>query len=232
MIVGNGLIASAFNPHFENDPDVLVFASGVSNSQENLNEAFLRERKMLIEATTSERVLVYFSTCSVNDLQLINTPYVIHKKEMESLVCLAKNYVIFRLPQIVGRTPNQNTLTNYIYRHIYLEKPFKIWRHAKRNFIDVEDVASIVSHLIRVCYVNRAVINIACPFSISIQQLVTIFELVLGKKSNYSLVDAGAEYSIDARLATMTANQIGIDFQDNYIEKVIRKYYFGITELL
>lgn len=225
MIIGNGLIASAFNSYFRDDPNVVVFASGVSNSRECRSEAFLRERQMLTDSLSDEKFMLYFSTCSVNDPELSNTPYVIHKKEMEALVCLSKDYVIFRLPQVVGKTLNPNTLTNYLYEQIISKTPFQIWRHAKRNLIDVDHVASIVSYMIRTSLVNRTILNVASPFSISIQQLVSVFESVLGKKANYTFVEAGGTYLIDAILATKVASQIGIDFDDVYIETLIRKYY-------
>jgi len=225
MIIGNGLIANSFARHFGDDPDVIIFASGVSNSRENHGEAFSRERQMLIEALSRKKMLVYFSTCSVNDPELIDTPYVNHKKEMETLVRTAKDFAIFRLPQVVGKTQNPNTLTNYLYQKIMSGANFQAWSHATRNLIDVEDVASIATHLIRSSLANGITTNIACPFSISIPRLVSIFELVLDKKANYTVAEAGGTYSIDSSLATGVARQIGIDFDDAYIEKLIRKYY-------
>jgi nucleoside-diphosphate-sugar epimerase len=225
MIVGSGLIASAFIPYFLDDADVVVFASGVSNSRECRSEAFLRERQLLMDALRHERFILYFSTCSVSDAELLDTPYVVHKKEMESLVHSSKDYVIFRLPQAVGKTSNSNTLTNYFYKQIMSGAHFQVWRHARRNIIDVDDVALIVTHLVRNSLVNRITTNIACPFSVSIPQLVSIFECVLGKKSNYTFVEAGSAYLIDSSLATEAASQIGIDFDDVYIENLIRKYY-------
>ena len=225
MIIGHGLIASAFNSYFINDQNVIVFASGVSNSRENRSEAFLRERRMLMDALSYEKFILYFSTCSVDDPELFDSPYVMHKKEMETLVCSAKDYAIFRLPQVVGKTTNPNTLSNYINKQIMSEESFQVWRHAKRNLIDIKDVVSIVIQLIQVTRVNRITINIACPFSISIPKLVNIFESVLGKKASYMLVEAGGGYAIEVDMAIDTANQIGICFDDVYIENLIRRYY-------
>ncbi len=225
MIVGNGLVATALNSYFMDDPDVLVFASGVSNSRENRSEAFLRERQMLIRALCDKKFTLYFSTCSVNDSELIDSPYVIHKNEMETLVRSSGDYAIFRLPQVIGKTQNPNTLANYLYKHIISEAHFQIWRHARRNIIDVDDVASIITYLVKTNGIKGVTINIACPFSISIPQLVKTFELVTGKKANYSFVEGGGRYSIDSNLATEVAKKIGVNFDDTYIEKLIRKYY-------
>lgn len=225
MIIGNGLIASAFNSHFRDDPNVIVFASGVSNSREVCIEAFLRERHMLLDALSHEKFILYFSTCSVNDPELLESPYVAHKKEMEALVCSYKDYAIFRLPQVVGKTQNPNTLTNYLYKQIMSESPFQVWRHARRNLIDIDDIALIVTHLMRSSIASGITTNIACPFSISIPKLVDIFELALGKKANYTFIEAGGTYSIDSSLATEVAEQVGVNFDDYYIVNLIRKYY-------
>ena len=94
MIIGNGLIASAFKLTLSENSDVIVFASGVSNSGEARSEAFLRERKLLVEALKYKKYILYFSTCSMHDLFLKDTPYVTHKMEMESLVRTASEYSI------------------------------------------------------------------------------------------------------------------------------------------
>ncbi len=225
MIIGNGLLAKAFDSHYINDSNVLVFASGVSNSKETRHEEFLRERQMLIKALCEEKFTIYFSTCSISDPELSDTGYVIHKKEMESLVSSSENYAIFRLPQVVGVTPNPNTLTNYLYQKITSETTFQIWRHAKRNLIDVDDVALIVNCLVQSSRAHNSTINIASPFAISIPQLVNVFEVVLDKKASYTALDIGGTYSIDSSLAATVANQSGVNFDETYNERLIRKYY-------
>ena len=102
---------------------------------------------------------------------------------------------------------------------------FQVWRHARRNLIDVDDVAAIITHLVRTSRANGVTTNVACPFSISIPKIVSVFELITDKNANYSIIEAGGAYSIDTSLANETANQIGIDFDESYIEKLIRKYY-------
>ena len=39
MVIGNGMIANAFK-QYENDDEVIIFASGVSNSKENNDSEF------------------------------------------------------------------------------------------------------------------------------------------------------------------------------------------------
>ncbi len=229
MIIGNGLLAQAFAayvPKFADEHDLLVYASGVSNSQEKAPEPYARERAMLEQALELDRFVLYFSTCSVSDPELSHMPYVQHKKAMEALIMeRARRKAIFRLPQVVGATPNPHTLTNYLYEQISTGARFKVWLHARRNLIDVADVASIVCHLVENHAADGIVTNVASPSSTGIKELVHIFEDVLDKRANYETVDAGASYDIEAELALKTAAEAGISFGPDYATKLVRKYY-------
>ncbi len=226
MIIGTGLIASAFASHsFTKDPNIIIFASGVSNSHETSAAEFSRERDLLLKALEHDKLIFYFSTCSIADPELRMSPYVVHKIAMESLVSSSGKYAIFRLPQVVGKTSNPNTLTNYLYRHIKSGTPFQLWSRASRNIIDVDDVASIISHLQRSRKAHNVTVNIACPFSTPVSALVATFELILKTRGNYTVMAAGGSYPIDVAVAAQAARELGIVFDDMYIEKLLRKYY-------
>lgn len=225
MITGHGLISTAFRPWYDSDPDVVVFASGVSNSRETRPEEFLRERRLLEDAVGAAPMLLYFSTCSINDVELLDTAYVRHKKEMEALVATARRFAIFRLPQVVGRTANPNTLTNFLHNRITTGAPFQVWRYAKRNLIDVADVASIVRFLMQDDWAQGRTIDVASPFYTSIPELVAVFEQVLGRKANCTEVDAGGSYAIDTTIAVEAAPHCGVKFDESYVRRLIEKYY-------
>src|SRR5690349_6695322 len=104
MVIGNGMIAKRFNSYKDNK-DVLIFASGVSNSKNRNQAQYDRESDLLektIEANPS-KVLVYFSTCSIKDPGEANSPYVEHKKQLEDLIQKKlERYYIFRVSNIAG----------------------------------------------------------------------------------------------------------------------------------
>ncbi len=109
MIVGNGDIASVL-PLRE---DLLFFASGVSNSQEDREEEYQREIDLLLEQPKDKR-LVYFSSLSIFYL---NNRYQNHKKDMETMI--KENfpkYCILRLGNI-SWGDNPHTLINYLASH-------------------------------------------------------------------------------------------------------------------
>ena len=225
MIVGNGLIATSFRNWFESEDKVLVFASGVSNSNETDSRNFAREEALLRHyLALAEYHFIYFSTCSIDDLDRARTAYVQHKRRMEDLVRTAERFQIFRLPQIVGRTPNPHTLANYLCRKIRAGESFKVWRKARRNLIDVDDVAKIVAHMITEVRYHQSTVNIANTISNCVTDIVDIFERVLKRKAVYEVVDAGASYPIDVTASSESARLVGIQFGEDYLLRMIEKY--------
>lgn len=225
MVIGGGLLAKAFLEHYSANPDITVFASGVANSQERDMAAFEREQELLLAALATDNKLVYFSTCSVYDPQLTNSPYVQHKLRMEQLVLAAGENTVFRLPQVVGHTPNGNTLTNYIYQRIKSGEHFEIWKNAQRNIIDVTHVALIAKEIISSEAHTTSTINIAAAKSVSMAKIVEIFEKITKKKANCSPIDCGGSYDIDTSFCEEIARSIDIQFNDAYPENVLQKYY-------
>lgn len=230
MLVGNGMIASAFM-NYSNNSDVLIFASGVSNSQDSNNQDFERERNLLKQNLNNIQRIVYFSTCSIYDPELANSAYVLHKLEMESLVKNCSRHLICRLPQVVGMSTNSNTLANFLYNKIANDELIKVWGFAKRNLIDVDDVELITSYLLKHDYFDENIVNIACPFSVSIIEIIKVFEVALNKKANIFMIEAGGAYGIDTAIVESVAKVAGVNFDKAYVERVVKKYYRTINHL-
>src|SRR5690349_4800710 len=99
MIVGSGLMASAFAAAARDKAGLIVYASGVSNSRCEDEREFDREKTLLeqsIRTGRGARCFVYFSTCSVNDPESAQSPYVRHKVRMEQMVSAHPNHLIVR----------------------------------------------------------------------------------------------------------------------------------------
>lgn len=226
MIVGNGMLAKAFC-HYEKDEKVLIFASGVSNSSETDNARFAREHTLLKNSVQAnqDKLFVYFSTCSIADSDLNQTPYVLHKLKMENIIsCSHDRFLIFRLPQLVGKTNNDSTLVNFLHARIRDEKHFYIWEKASRHIIDVMDVSAIVSHIIDRKLYKNSTINVASrPFSVI--QIVNILEDIVGKRGNYSSVEKGTAYKIECPEMSSIVKELNIQFGDGYLNQVLKKYF-------
>ena len=163
MVIGSGLIGSAFEKSQHEFKDSCVYASGVSNSNSSDCYEFKREQDQLVYFLSKYRNLrrfYFISTCSLYDSERNTSPYVKHKLNMENLVISNTNGVVIRLPQVVGRSTNPYTITNFIYLSIKNQKPFTLWEKAKRNLIDVDDVVKIVAAL-DVVDIKHHIINVA-----------------------------------------------------------------------
>lgn len=228
MIIGSGLLAKAFEDRFAAHVGVCIFASGVANSQCADPAEFERERRLLQDTLvrlSPDVLFVYFGTCSVADPAAAGSPYVSHKLAMESLIADRPRYLICRLPQVAGRTRNPYTLLNYLAAYISEGRRFALWTRATRNIIDVHDVAALVDEMIQSGVINNRVVNVASPTNHAMAEIVAPMERVLQRKAIFDRVERGSSYDIDVHEIVPLCDAAGVDFQNNYLERVIGKYY-------
>lgn len=224
-VIGSGLLAGSFDAKRVRELNARIFASGVSNSSETRHEAFLREERLLkrhLAAATGR--FVYFSTCSISDLDRTASGYVMHKLRMESLVREHAPHFILRLPQVVGHTHNPHTLTNFLASNIASGVPFPVWTNALRCLVDVEHVAAITMELLKEETLSQT-LEIAPPETISMRDLVPAMEQALGRKAVCTFIERGGGTVPDSSVMQAYAARIGIDISPGYSRRVIRKYY-------
>ena len=227
MIVGTGLLARVFAPSLGGTAGIVVHAAGVSNSQCHDDREFRRERDALATTIREHRdaeCLVYFSTCSVRDPASAESPYVRHKIAMEALVREHPRNLVLRLPQVVGRTPNPHTLLNYLHARISRGERFAVWRYARRNVIDCQDVQSLARAIID-DGIRQATLNIAAPRNHPMIEIVETMERAIGGHAVYDLLERGADYPIDVEAIRPYFARCDLAFGPDYLERVIRKYY-------
>ena len=220
------MMAKAF-ADFEQDPDVVIFASGVSDSTETRPAAFAREKDLLhrIRAKHPEALLVYFGTCSVYDPDRRDTPYVAHKLEMESMIEASPGpWLVLRLPLAVGHGHRGRTLARFLHERIVHEEPFEIWSGATRYPIDVEDVVRIAKYLIgRRSYWSRRINVVLRAFPVL--EFVRALEAATGKKAKYTLLPKGRHYEVACPEIAHLAGELQLDFSADYLGRVLRKYF-------
>ena len=153
VVIGSGMIAGAMRNVSGWDNDV-VFSSGVSNSGEKNEDSYVREIILLnnqLEKLDQSSFIVYFSTTSIYDTAKTGNPYILHKLNVESILRSSnKNYIILRLPNLVGLSTNPNTLTNYFADRIRSGKEVSLNRYAIRHLIDVDDLPFILNDIVRI----------------------------------------------------------------------------------
>lgn len=225
MIVGNGLIASQLSEYLDNN-EIIVFASGVSNSRETKEENFERERLLIDSFIPYNKLFVYFSTCSVFDDSLADSMYVKHKLSIEKHIeTKFKNYIILRLPNMIGLTNNKNTFFNFFFNAIRQQTPIVIQKNAVRYFMDVEDLSPILKMILANKSCLNTTINIAYNNPVSIHDVLTYFENQMGKKANFSYIEKGSSYSIpNDFFNNLYCQYFGKTISIEYTENCIKKY--------
>jgi hypothetical protein len=226
MIIGDGLLGSSLKRNLKiPNHDIVIFASGVSNSSEIRASEFTREIDLLSEYLRKSLYIIYFSTCSIYDEALNNSPYVQHKLRVEEMLLARGKSLIIRLPQIAGFGGNENNLLNFLHKKIVSGSLFDIWVNAKRSLIDVDDVCYFTQKILDGQAPHYDLINIAAPNNISISDLVKLIENSSGIKANYRLVDAGSDYLIDVTLAKSVFDDYSVKFHRDYFESIVVKYF-------
>ncbi len=225
MLVGKGLLANAFK-HYSANSNVILFASGVSNSREIDVVKFEREFELLKSYSSHNSKLIYFSTCSVSDESLKDSAYIQHKLKIEKYI--SKNFssfIIFRLPIVVGNTSNPHTLTNFLFNTIKAEQKFLLFANAHRYLIDVDDLNILLSGIIDSIEYDNKILNICFNNKISILELVSIFEKIIGKKALYEMSKKGSVYIPNNVEFINYLQKLDFKIKTSYNEDVIAKYY-------
>jgi nucleoside-diphosphate-sugar epimerase len=221
MIIGNGLIANSLKNI--DSKDHLYFASGVSNSLETRSSEFEREFSLLKNSIIphEEKKLFYFSTLSVNDLSKQQSPYVLHKLEIENFIkenC--KNYIILRVGNIVGKGGNPNTLFNFLKTQIIQGSNFMLHQKARRLLLDIDDITKFLES--NSANVNNQTINFAYPYYYDLKEIVGAIQYKLQKEANYQESDEGDFYKVDFDESVNDFFR-GID-AENYLKNLAEKY--------
>lgn len=224
MVIGNGMIARVFNK-YQTEESVIIFASGVSNSNEYNQDSFLREFNMVKETLlkVGNKLFVYFSSCSLDDAELKNNAYHKHKIGMEDLIKnSSNNYLIFRLPNVIGSLGNDNTVVNYFIKKIKKSEEFVVWKHASRNIVDIEDVYKIVSYIIdNRKFVNK-ILNIAYDNNVKILDLIQAIAIMLNTTPKFRVEEKGTDMKIDNGDIKQVMKELAITQHD--ILNLIIKY--------
>lgn len=228
MIIGNGMLATAFKGY--NIDNILIFASGVSDSKTTNKLEFEREFELLNKTIDEyhDSIFIYFSSCSLSNSILQVDPYHIHKLKIENYIKKrVPKYLIFRLPNVVGFSKKDSrTLIPYLIKNISNTTRFEVWSGAKRNIIDLDDVVSIIMYIIHNKLYMNDVINIANFKNISVLELISKISDYLNMKPIFDIITTNQEcFEINTDKIVHIVNNLDIHFTDDYVYTIIKKYY-------
>ena len=221
-IIGSGFIASKFKKKLQyyKKYNITIYAAGISNSLEKNKKNLSREInkiKKFIKLNTKQ--LIYISTYSILDKSRKDKPYVKNKIIIENIIKKSTNeYLIIRLPEIVGGNKNLNTLTNFFYEKINNNKSFLLFKNVRRNILDVDDAINKSIILIKKYYKKQKTINLLNKSFYTPEKIVKTFEKILQKKARYK------KKKIINNSFNLNDSYF-LNFNKNYLSKVLEKYY-------
>lgn len=222
MVVGNGSIAKVFMNDYQDDDSVVIFASGVSNSNENNESEFSREHMLLSKILVSypNLKLVYFSSIYST---LVNNSYYNHKLKMENFINENfKNFIIIRLPQVISTNGNKNNLINYFVESLKNNKIVSIQKNVNRAIVDIQDVKNITKKII--LDENNKILNFSHIEYVDVLDLFLSISNILNIKPKYNLIDPVFEIpKIDNSLEITNIIKQKIE-KTNYTNKILKKY--------
>lgn len=194
MIIGNGLIANAIKGC--DNEDVVLFASGVSNSVNPDMYDFKREESLIRHSLKQNKLFVYFSTVSIHDESVSHKPYIRHKLDMEHLVTmLADKYLIIRLPNIIGAGGNPNTLFPFFKTQILQNKETTIEKSAKRYLLTQHQLADMLQQLLAANMMNKLVHCISGD-AFSVKKIYIAMAEVLRQPAKCRVIKGGVSYIV------------------------------------
>ena len=204
---------------YKNDEDILIFASGISNSLETKQSEFDREFELLKTHAKTDKKFIYFSTISIFDPSLIESQYIIHKRKIENYIrenC--KSFIVFRLPIVVANSDNENTFFNYFKNKIKTRKYLEVKNNAYRYLIDIDDIVSEIPIFIK--KFNNKVINIAFNNREKVYKIIKNMEKILKSEAEKKIVyeKISSNYLVDNYLFAKEKSY------DNYNDTILKKY--------
>jgi nucleoside-diphosphate-sugar epimerase len=218
MVVGNGIISKAF-ASFLDDTNILIFASGVSNSKQNDLKEYNREFELIKSYSEVTLKFIYFSTININNDGI----YFKHKLEVEDYIQKNfRDYIIFRLPNVIGYGGNDNNIFNFFKKSILNNSTIYV-QDVYRSLVDIDDIVMICEK----CFslnLNRTIINISNIEKVKAIDIVGIISEFLEVVPNVIFIESVTK-SVDLENTSIVEDLINKNIDKiSYTRRTIKKY--------
>ena len=230
-IIGNGFIGKSLKKIKKDliKTNYIIYAAGISHSKtkskKNLNKELSAFK--IFSKNNFLKKIIYISTADVTNNISNKSLYVKNKIKIEKLIKKKfKNYIILRLPQIIGKSKNKNTLVNYFYFNIKNNKPLVLIKNFKRNILDIDDILKLLKIIVYSKNTKNKVIILSNKYSVQPIDIVRIFEKKLNKNINFSFKKIKKQtWPLYYQKNAHYFRKAKITFDRNYLLKTINKYY-------
>ncbi len=238
-IIGRGMIARSFAPYRDQLEDVVIFASGVSDSGENDPAAYARECDLLIDhlqqSIRDGLRIVYFSSGGtiygsndgLRDEQMPLYPHTQYGRQQLLCEALIRNsgarYLIIRLANLIGPDQNRSQLIPALVAQALAGKA-NLYKHATRDLLDITDFALIVIALLETLPPDgNDTIMVASGISLPVTELFATIQAELRTDARIQYHDRGdiQRFSIEKLRLNLHGQ---VHFDERYPLEIVRKY--------
>lgn len=230
-IIGNGFIGKNVNKLRKHiiKSGYTIYTAGISNSNTNSKKELRKEIRLFKEFSkeNNSKKLIFISTADVSNNLKRNNPYIINKVKIENIIKKEfKDYIILRLPQIIGNSKNKNTLINYFYRNIKKDKIIDVLNGVKRNILDIDDVIKVLKIIIFEKKLINKTITLSNKYYVQPIDIVKIFEKKLNKVAKIRFKRILKEnWNLENNMSKKLFKKAKVNIDKNYLIKKINKYF-------
>ena len=124
----------------------------------------------------------------------------------------------------MGSIANLDTLFYYLVDKVKSQEKFDLWSGAKRNIIDIDDVANIVNNIIDDDIFVNETINVANLNDVTVDEIVNEISKYLSVDAKYSIIEYNDNYHIDTTKVQPIIKRLGLSFNANYLKRITERY--------
>tara|TARA_B100001057_G_C22632955_1_gene865125 strand:- start:176 stop:886 length:711 start_codon:yes stop_codon:yes gene_type:complete len=230
-IIGKGFIAKNLSKISREiiQSKIIIYAAGISNSNTESRKDLVREINSFnkFSKINKRKKILFISTADVTNNLKNRSKYVKNKIKIEkSIKKNFKNFIIVRIPQIIGKSKNKNTLINFFYNKIKSRKTIKLLLNVDRNLLDIDDIIKMIKVIIMNNKINKKVITLSNKYFIQPIDIIRIFEKTLKISAKYNFKKTKKQnWNLHFKKNIKYFSNAKIKFDKYYFSKTIKKYY-------
>ena len=196
---------------------------------EEIGKKEFEREEDLLNSLDKDKIIIYFSTCSIYDPTVQNSSYVRHKMVVETIIKYKfKKSIIFRLPIVIGNTKNKNTFFGYFIDKINNESDINVDLLSSRYLIDSDDLSFVLSKIIEQYRNNDEIgqkkINVGFDNKMMVTDIINMMMGILNKKSKINLICSGCDYEYNKKYFDDYIKSIDYKIPENYTYNILKKY--------
>jgi len=222
MLYGEGPIANRF-AKFQSSQRYIIYIAPIDKellvSQEEM------KFKEILSNANSNQTIVYIS--AFQTIQELSEPNLcIHPKLNVEKILLdsGHDYVIMKLPELFFLDTTDIGLVKPLMLGLKNNKSINLTDECA-NLIDIDDAYEIVNFLLKENLAVNKVVNIACPFNTSLVTLANDISTLFKNGLNFIGPIKNIKDSILTEEVSSAIKTLGINFDQNYNSRALKKYY-------